>query len=592
MKKLILLAFTGMMLLNSCKKNQSDENYHETDESQVPVFTERVSADVAGFIMDEQNNPVAGATVTAGNLTGSTDEYGYFRINNASLVKNIGLVKIVKEGYFTGFKTFPARQDEDNFFRFTLLSKAVTGTVAAATGGIISTADGASVTLPANGIVDASSGAAYSGQVHVSIRNIPVNAVNESLFSLPGDGRGLNTDSHLKILNHNTAIAVDLNGDAGQKLQLAASTRAAINMPIPASLQSKAPASITLWSFDEEKGLWKEEGTLTKSGSQYTGQTTHFSYWSGATGVSLVNFSAQVLNTSLQPVANVPVLITIAGQPLNAGYGKFAFTDASGHVSGALPANTSFVLNVMSTCSNSSYDHAFSTNSSDIDLGALTGNLGQGMVTLTGTVTNCSGQPVTNGYVQTYDHGFYNRIPVVNGSFSFTGLACTNLPVSYIAVDLDTHQQNDPQSITLAAGSNNLGALSACGTSTLGSVSYTINGITRTITEPTDTLGAYYTQNGITAIVKLSGGSGSSSFTFQFNGGIALGSGHKVSDVWSVGFPSGRGYATAGNELDVNITEYGNVGGFVSGSFSGTLLDFGDNSTQNVQYTFRIKRLN
>lgn len=588
----VLLMFLAVVLLTTaCKKNQSNEDYQETDEPIIPVFTEKVNCTVSGFIINEESKPVAGATITAGTTVTTSDAYGYFRMEATGVTKNIGLVKVTMPGFFTGFKTFTAKANEHDFFRLMLLNKTETGTVPATIGGTVATANGAGITLPANGVVDAVSGAAYTGTVHISARVLPVSATSDMLLSIPGDARGLNTNGHLKSLNTHAAVAVDLNGDAGQKLQLAANSKATIVLPVATALQAKAPATVALWSMDEEKGLWKEEGMLTKNGTNYTGQVSHFSYWSGATGLSLVNFSAQVLNTALQPLANVPVVLTIAGQPLNAGYGKFAFTDANGFVNGAIPANTSFVLNVGTTCSNTLYNHYFSTTGSDIDLGAVTGNLGQATVTLTGTVTNCAGQPVTGGYVQTYDNGFYNRIPVVNGSFSFTGLACNNLPVNYIAVDNSTHQQNTPQSVNLVPGTNNLGALSACGINTLGSASYTIDGVTRTINEPAETLGGYYVaSNGITAIIKISGGSGSSDFNFQFDGGTALGSGHKVSDIWSVGYSSGRAYAPV--PLNVNITDFGNVGGFITGNFNGMVLDFVTNAIHNVDYSFRIKRLN
>jgi hypothetical protein len=34
-----------------------------------------------------------------------------------------------------------------------------------------------------------------------------------------------------------------------------------------------------LWSFDEAKGLWKEEGQAIKTGSNYVGDVSHFSFW-------------------------------------------------------------------------------------------------------------------------------------------------------------------------------------------------------------------------------------------------------------------------------------------------------------------------
>lgn len=590
--KIVFILLSVMLFASAaCRKNFSDEKYTEIANPVTPDLTVKVNTTVAGFIIDESNKPVAGAQVSAGNKQSATDEYGYFRISNVSLPKTAGFVKISKAGYYAGFRTFIAIQDKEQFVRVKLLTKTETGVVNAAAGGTVTAADGAKVSLPANGIVTASNGAAYNGQVHVSVRNIDMATVADLQLATPGDSRGTDDEGHLKYLKSYAAVAVELTNDAGDRLQIAKGSSAGITIPVASSLASAAPSSIPLWSLDETTGLWKQESTAVKTGGNYTGSVSHFSFWDGAVGIPLVNFTAQVVNTNLQPLANVPVVITFANLPANAGYGRFGFTDANGVVTGAIPASASLVLDVMTPCAVPAYSHPFTTSTSDIDLGTLTGNMGQGMVTLTGSVTNCSGQPVTNGYVQTYDNGFYNRIAVNNGSFSFTGLACTNTVTSYVAVDNVTHQQNNPQTVTLVPGINNLGALSACGTSTIGYITYIIDGVTRTMTEPTDTLAAYaFAASPWTTIINLAAGQNSPTMSLQFDGGNTVGNGHKISDLWSPGYASGRAYAPV--PLTVTITEFGNAGGFIRGSFSGMVLDFTTNAIHNVSYDFRIKRYN
>ena len=216
-------------------------------------------------------------------------------------------------------------------------------------------------------------------------------------------------------------------------------------------------------------------------------------------------------------------------------------------------------------------------------------------MTLTGTVTNCGGQAVTDGYVQTYDHGFYNRIPVINGAFHFSGLSCTNLPVNIVAIDNATYQQGPVKTVTLVSGANDLGALSACGTSTVGTLSFTIDGVPKTITEPKDPIYSYLltpsSGSAWTQIVQLSGASnGTPPMTFQFDGGNATGASHGVTDVFSTAFSSGRGYWPT--PIAVTITEYGPIGGFVAGSFSGSLIEFDNSAVHTFSCTFRVKRFN
>ena len=586
------IAAATLLILSSCRKNFADEQYIPINNSVKPDLVAKINATVTGFVNDESNKPVAGAQVTAGSKTTTTDEYGYFKISNVSVGKTAGFIKIEKTGYFKAYRTFVATAAKETFVRVKMLDKVQAGVVSAATGGTATTAEGAKVILPANGIVTASGSAPYTGTVYVYARAINTASANDLQLTMPGDGRAVDTAGYLRLLNSYSAIAVELAGSAGEKLQIAPAAKATLQLPIPAALSAAAPATIALWSFNETNGLWQQESVATKTGNEYTGTVQHFSFWDGALGIPLVNLKVQVVNSLLQPLANVPVVITYSGQPLNSGYGRFAFTDINGNAIGAVPANANLVLQVQTTCAITAYSQNFTTGNNDIDLGTVSGNMGQGMVTISGTATNCAGQPVTDGYIQTYDGGFYNRIPIVSGNFSFTGLACVNTVANYVVIDNTTHQQNNPQSITLVPGVNNLGNLSACGTSSIGMISYTIDGVTRTYTEPTDTLGGYYFSP-FTTLVKLSGipgGSGSPSLTLQFDGGNSIGSGHKITDIWSEGYASGRAYAPV--PLTVTITEYGNAGGFISGSFSGMVLDFTTNAIHNVSYNFRFKRYN
>jgi hypothetical protein len=574
----------------SCRKNTASEQYIPDNNAITPDLTVKITASVAGFVVDETNQPIAFAQVIAGSSQTQTDEYGYFKISNASLSEAAGFVKVVRNGYFSGYRTFTANEGKETFIRIQLLSKSNSGVINATSGGAVTTTDGARVQLPANAVVMAGQDSAYTGNVNVAVRWI--DPTDNFQLSAPGDARGLDTKGHLAYTKSSGTIAVELTSDAGQLLQIASAKKATITIPIASALIASFPATISLWSFNETNGFWKEESTATKSGNTYVGEVGHFSYWQGATGIALVNFTTQVVDAALQPLANVPVMITQANLPQHAGYGKFAYTDANGYVYGPVLANSSLILDVLTTCGITAYAHPFSTATTDIDLGVISGNLGQSLVTIMGTVKNCSNAAVTDGYVQTYDNGYYNRFPIVNGSFSYTGLACTNTSANYVVVDNTSNQQNAPQTVTLIPGTNDLGQLTACGVSTLTSLSYTINGVTTTLTEPSSRQEGLYLAPQSTAwsIVIGYAPGGAQDASFQFDGGLGTGSGHKVTEFFSPGFTSGR--AVAPVPLTVNITEYGNNGGFITGNFNGLMLDFVSNAIYNVSCDFRVRRRN
>ena len=590
------ILFWVILNVASCKKNDSISV--KDPEPIIPDFTTKITTSVSGYVSDESGKPLPMVTVTIGNSNRLTDEYGYFSFTGTEVPVTAGLIKVVSKGYFTGYKTFEPQKDKKGFVRIAMLSKTETGTISASAGGEISTSAGARIVLPANGVVLTSGGSAYTGQVHVSVRNIDATDNSSFQAGMPGDGRGTDSTGHLKALKTFGVVGVELTSDNGQALQIAPGKTASIFIPIPSSLAASAPQSITLWSLNETTGLWKQEGTAVKKDNTYCGTTSHFSFWQGAEGIGLVTFKAKVVDAASNPLFNVPVSITVAGSPLNAGYGRFGYTDQDGNISGAVFANSNLVLQVLTPCAIAAYSQNFSTTSTDIDLGQVTGNMGQSLVTLTGTVNNCSNNPIQSGYVQTYDHGFYNRIPVVNGQFSFTGLACSNLPVNVVAVDNSSHLQGTPQIITLTAGTNNTGLLTACGTSTMGSISYTIDGVTTTITEPIDTIGGYYLNpipdnpsNNFTQIVTLSnGGNNNPKLSFQFDGIKATGNTHSLTEVFSNAFTSGRGYWPT--PIAVTITEFGEIGGFISGSFTSTFIEFDNSAVRNFSCSFRVRRYN
>ncbi|MCP9749825.1 carboxypeptidase-like regulatory domain-containing protein [Ferruginibacter sp. HRS2-29] len=590
--RLLILFLAAFLSLTSCKKNYSEEEYIGLP-TEVPADPSiKVNASVAGFIMDENNEPVGGARVTAGNGQAFTDAFGYFRINNVLLAKMAGFITITKTGYYKSIRTFQPMADKETFLRTKLLTKNETGSFAGTSGGTITTADGAKIVFSEGSLIADSTNLPYTGTVHVSARTIDINKTSDMQLYAPGDNRGVDTAGLLKLLRSYATIAVELTGNNGEKLQLAPGKTATLTIPIAASVTGTTPSTIALWSVNEATGLWKQESTATKNGNAYTGNVSHFSFWEGADPSSLVSFTAQVVNTALQPLANVPVRISQAGaQSYNSGFG---YTDANGMVNGSVPAHTQLVLDIVTPCAIAAYSHNFTTANSDIDLGTLTGNLGQNLVTISGTANNCSGQPVTNGYVQTYDGGFYNRINIVNGSFSFAGLACTNLPVNYIVVDKTTNQQNQPQTFNLVPGANNLGVNTACGISSVSTLSYIFDGVTRVVTEPADTMAAFSFNNLSTNIIQMlpSGTSGSPAISFEISGGYSLGSNHFTSDIWFPDFPSGRGKLAG--PATVTITEYGNTGGFISGSFSAdNVQDFNNaSSVHAISVTFRVRRNN
>ena len=587
MNKLFLYAAIIIIIgffCTACKKNFSEESFTETINPTIPDFTTQINASVNGFITDENGNAVAGATIKGGLATVTSDQFGYFKIYTAAFAKTAGFVQVTKPGYFTGYRTFLPIEGKQTFIRLQLIPKTNAGNIDAATGGTVTTADGAKITLSANAVVTAATNTAYTGTVNVAAHWLNPSEVKKTQLTMPGDLRGIDSLGYLKVLVTYGMLAVELTGSAGELLQIAPGKKASLRFPIPTALSATAPASINLWYFDETKGLWKQEGNAVKNGNSYDGNVSHFSYWNCDVGMPLVNFTIQIVNTTLNPLSNVPVAVSISGQPLPA---RIAYTDTSGIVTGMVPANSNLLIEIISPCNERITINTVSTANDPVDLGTVPITLNQYGAVLEGAVTKCNGSPVTDGYVLVGGFGLNSIIEINNGFFSAAAIICPGDNSAIIAYDRETSQQSDVRNITLSTGTNNIGNLQACTASGTDSISITLsNGGRYIYTLPQYLFGGnFYFSNDSTAInaIDLLNGN-QQKVQFSFTGPAMTGlyplSGNSLS--------SEVGTFLFTDNVFVNVTSYGLIGQYITGSFTGHPFGWPPDFTCTVR--FHIQR--
>lgn len=147
---------------------------------------------------------------------------------------------------------------------------------------------GASVSLPANALVNEATGAPATGAARLQLT--PWNIQSEELMAMPGNGRAINAAGVEGNLISAGMMTVDFFDAAGNKLQLAAGKTATIQMDLPLYSVNNQElyygSTIPLWHFDESRGLWVEEGqgVVVYSSSSPTGMAVqakvgHFSTW-------------------------------------------------------------------------------------------------------------------------------------------------------------------------------------------------------------------------------------------------------------------------------------------------------------------------
>jgi hypothetical protein len=579
-KLLLSMLVIALTILISCQKE-----FHADDPSINTGNVANVITTVSGRIVNELLQPVEGAMVKAGAAITTTDINGEFTIKNAFLYDEAAYVQVEKAGYFTGSRTFRASMNANQYIEVKLLPKIVNGTVSANTGGTVTLANGSAVSLPASSVVTASTNSSYSGNVNVSMVSIDPTGTDLQR-EMPGDLRGINLGNTEMGLQSFGMIGVELTGDAGERLQVAAGSKATIKFLLPAVVTASAPATIPLWSFNEATGLWKQEGTATKSGNFYTAEVSHFSFWNCDAQFPVVDFSATIKDQNGQPVKRKLVRIR---RTVTNSY-TTGYTDSLGVVKGKVPINEALTLEVVTsyTCTALLHTQSIGPFAAAANINVTMNTVPTQTATVAGTAVNCTGAPVVNGFADLKMNGQSHRAQIINGAFSIAVSICSvNQQASLTITDNGATQQSTPMSITLAPGAINAGTINACGTSLQEFTTVVVNGTTFNFAPP-DYLATILNTNVVPPLTTIVAQnlSNSNFINFKFKG-AAVGT-FLISEVEMLIMPNRYRGIDPASTLPVTITEYGNGNGYVAGSFSGNVGD--STGSASVQVTFRVKQ--
>ncbi len=249
------------------------------------------TAAIRGIVTDVAGNPLSGVQLSVphmGTSFTSTDE-GEIAFDGFTSGSPQQMV-FSKEGYITEYYSLEVdASSRQSYFELTLVERQHALTLENVEfGATIVGKDGASVTLPVDGLVK-NDGSLVTGDVEVFIT--PINIANEGeLEAFPGEFRGINAEGRVPlILTYGTADYVFEQN--GERLQLAPGKTAIIDLPVyvPADESGanlQVGDELPLWSYIESSGTWVLEsaGEITSSSESPTGlvvsgEVGHFSWW-------------------------------------------------------------------------------------------------------------------------------------------------------------------------------------------------------------------------------------------------------------------------------------------------------------------------
>lgn len=418
LKHIFLLTLFSILIF-SCQKDD------DVGEPQPPFFGGDVlfSTTITGQAYSDNNEPILGATVRLegafSQVVTRTDENGIFVFSDIVLVVNRPFLSIENPGYITGQKSFDFNGSENIFIRLKLLPKNNISSINTASGGTITTSENAQIVLPANGFLlpDAS---LYNGSLNVSVHHLDPLDKN-TVFEMPGELIGTDLTGNTKALVSFGIMAVELNSNTGDELQLATGSKAELRFPVPNSLIADAPSTIPLWYFDEELRTWREEGEATLQNNEYVGNVAHISFWNCAKSYDPVTVNGRITDNDGTFVAGHLITVTLpSNQETVAG-----FTDQYGYLQVQVPVGLDLELILQSPCG---------SQETTIPFGPLTGyeNLGDIAVDISlkkvkGSLVDCDGQVVTNGYVS-FERTDISALPMIApvsyNKYSITLPAC------------------------------------------------------------------------------------------------------------------------------------------------------------------------
>lgn len=571
-----------LLLIFSCK----NETYIDIDDSSpIPEsnfnFGNTVQRNFQGLVLDTGGNPVSGATVTIGSTTVQTNFKGFFTFKNANVKENFALVKVTKSGFVDGSRVMVPTGGM-NRVNIMMIPATTTASINSGATSTVSLPNGTKVKF--DGSFKDASGNAYSGSVNVALYNLA--SSSQYLTELmPGSLLATNSGGGARIMETFGMVHVQLTGSSGQKLQIATGHTAEMTVPIDASQTSTSPNTIPLWSYDENTGMWNEEGSATKVGNTYVGTVNHFSWWNCDAQFPQAMLKVTVKNPAGLPMVNIKVSLKRSSQ----AYETYGMTDNLGAVTGIIPANETLVLKVYDVCNTVIY----TSNVAPVAVGTTmtlpditvtsTGN----QYTIQGNLKTCANADVTDGYVLLRpaagtNYFQYTSVPVSNtGSFSFNVYSCTANPQFILeAYDYANLQTSGEIPFTANVPVMNFTNLSVCN-SVNEFISYKIDN-----QNVKYVLGSMYAQwSGLTSTspnmpakqlrINSTSPAGNSFFMNQNN---MLGVPGSFTTDYTFEFSGGYFTSSNGNVV-VQVTGFGAVGAYIDFTVNGTYIDTNGNHT-------------
>lgn len=345
---MMLMTFASCSKLNDLL-NEGDDDDDDDGGINPPELVEGRMEDIAlsGIVRDASGTPIEGVSIVSGSSVATTNTDGFFefdQIQVVSVLNDRSVVRFSKAGYFDVVRSMDAdddaadgaswevvmcRKENNDFTSIKTYSSSSDQTLQAGE---------MKIDMPQDGYKVDGTGAGYTGKVKSEMVYLDPNNERFSEMMPGGDLAAVRSDNSSAQLVSYGMTDLNMYAENGDKLQLKDGSKAKLTFPIPAGMGENPPASIPLWSFNEQTGLWEEEGSAALQGNVYVGEVAHFSW---------VNLDYPEDQGTVYGYVKDDTGKILPGVRLNIGQLLTStVTQSNGYYSHIVPANTDFSITV------------------------------------------------------------------------------------------------------------------------------------------------------------------------------------------------------------------------------------------------------
>jgi len=385
--------------------------------------------DISGIVTDTSGLFLQGATIKIQEQTVVTDQTGKFNIQSVEINEFGSFLSVEHPQYITsGIRLYP-HSSLLHAIDLSLVVKPQSYSVQNNTGGQVTTESGVELNFQPESILK--NNAPYSGEYQVVIFYVDPKKEQNYNKQLRAYDIENNVPNYFPKIDAISMVSITILDNNGQELQLNAEKPVRVRFPFDNTLTSQ-PSSVPVLSFNEENGLWQDEGNASLLNNKYEATLSHFSWWT----VSNIKQTVELCFTfesilENPPNDNIYVLNTLSGNHVQA-----ARVDYLNETCIPVPEGEDLILTVYNFCyvQNALQIITSSTVSTKQAI-KVEDNTDGYIINL--NIINCQANPLPGNYKITYN----GSTPVeINGDFHEINLnSCfSNSTLNIVLEDLTT----------------------------------------------------------------------------------------------------------------------------------------------------------